>query len=315
MLDHLKNNINLSENNIKDVLKICDNLKKTLREQFPDCYFFPEFTVSTELEDGRSILGRIDLVVIDTEGVPHIIDFKTSPKSYNKYNKAKVRTFYYQTAVYDRILRMLGINTDRSTISILPIQFTNFRRENDEFVWDNIIVTESENVPILTDITEKVKDEEIQSRIDEFMPYKNFLTVEPEEVTKNVKDKMTDWFPDVSEQITENTEFKDNPELHKKIKEQIEPYITKNKETGNYIYKNENSYDEAIIGKSVDEVVKKYVNKLKGKAISRTRNYTNVVNFLKDGLKNKSFNNVKLIQPIQKFMGKDADQLWLVHKF
>lgn len=315
ILKHLKNNINLSEDNIKDVLKICDNLKKTLREQFPDCYFFPEFTVSTELEDGRSILGRIDLVVIDTEGIPHIIDFKTSPKPYNKYNKAKVRTFYYQTAVYDRILRMLGINTDRSTVSILPIQFTNFRHENDKFVWDNIIVTESENVPILTDITEKVKDEEIQSRIDEFMPYKNFLTVEPEEVTKNVKDKMTEWFPDVSEQITENTEFKDNPELHKKIQEQIEPYITKNKETGNYIYKNENSYDEAIIGKSVDEVVKKYVNKLKGKAISRTRNYTNVVNFLKDGLKNKSFNNVKLIQPIQKFMGKDADQLWLVHKF
>jgi hypothetical protein len=42
------------------------------------------------------------------------------------------------------------------------------------------------------------------------MPYKNFLEVEPEEVTKNVKDKMTEWFPDFSEQVTEDTEIKNN---------------------------------------------------------------------------------------------------------
>mgnify|MGYP003418047682 CR=1 FL=1 len=76
-------NTNLSTENIKDVLDICNRLKTSLREQFPNCSFWPEFTVSTELEDGRSILGRIDLVVIDERGIPHIVDFKTSPKSYN----------------------------------------------------------------------------------------------------------------------------------------------------------------------------------------------------------------------------------------
>jgi hypothetical protein len=180
-------------------LEICERLKNSLREQFPNCSFWPEFTVSTELDDGRSILGRIDLVVVDENGIPHIVDFKTSPKAYNKFNSAKVRTFYYQTAVYNRILRMLGINTDNATVSILPIQFTNFRYDGEEFVWDGIKVTESDDVPILVDITQEILNEEIQQRIDEFMPYKNFLEVEPGEVTKNVHDKMTEWFPDFSE--------------------------------------------------------------------------------------------------------------------
>jgi hypothetical protein len=54
---------------------------------------------------------------------------------------------------------MLGINTDNATVSILPIQFTNFRRENEEFVWDSIKVTESEEFPLLIDITKEVYDE------------------------------------------------------------------------------------------------------------------------------------------------------------
>jgi hypothetical protein len=37
---------------------------------------------------------------------------------------------------------MLGVNTDNSTVSILPIQFKNFRYENNEFIWDNIKITE-----------------------------------------------------------------------------------------------------------------------------------------------------------------------------
>lgn len=307
-------NTNLSTENIKDVLDICNRLKTSLREQFPNCSFWPEFTVSTELEDGRSILGRIDLVIIDERGIPHIVDFKTSPKSYNQYNKAKVRTFYYQTAVYNRILRMLGINTDNATVSILPIQFTNFRYDGEEFTWDNIKVAESEDVPILVDITEEITDEEIQQRIDEFMPYKNFLEVEPNEVTKNVHDKMTEWFSDFSEQVTEDTEIKNNAEFHEKLKQQLEPYITYNKETGHYIYKNENSYEKPIVGDKIEDVVKKYVNQLKSRKNSRDRNYKRVLEYITEGIKKKSFNNVRKVKLNQRRMGKDADLSWLTHK-
>ena len=306
-------NTNLSKESIGEILAICDRLKNTLREQFPDCSFWPEFTVSTQLEDGRSILGRIDLVVVDSKGVPHIIDFKTSPKAYNNYNNAKIRTFYYQTAVYNRILRMLGINTDTATVSILPIQFTNFRRENEEFVWDKIQVTESENVPLLVDITAQIQDDEIQRRISEFMPYQNFLDVEPGEVTKNVKDKMVEWCPDFSEQITEDTEIRNSPEFIAKVEEQIKPYITQNKETGHFMYKNENAFDEPIIGEDVKTIVKKYIKQLREKQERRSTHYTRVLNYLKDGMAKKSFNNLNPL-PVSKIRGRDADQEWVNYK-
>jgi hypothetical protein len=57
---------------------------------------------------------------------------------------------------------MLHLNTNNSTVSILPIQFTNFRRENDEFIWDSIQVAQTENSSMLIDITTDVNNEEIQ---------------------------------------------------------------------------------------------------------------------------------------------------------
>lgn len=305
---------NLSEESVRQVLLICEHLKTTLREQFPDCSFWPEFTISTQLDDGRSILGRIDLVVIDNQGIPHIIDFKTSPKSYSNFNRAKVRTFYYQTAVYNRMLRMLGLNTDRATVSILPIQFTNFRKENGEFVWDQIQVTESETQPLLVDITSDVLNEDIQYRIDEFMPYKNFLEVEPGEVTKNVKEQMSKWCPDFSEQVTEDSEIKNNDEFFAKVKEQIMPYLSYNKETEHWIYKNNNSFGEAITGKNETEVIKKYIKQLSQRKQFRDRNYRFTLQYLEDGIKAKSFNNIRPLNK-SKRMGKDADAEWIKYKF
>lgn len=304
-------NTNLSKENIIEVLTICERLKNELRKQFPDCIFFPEYTINAQLEDGRSILGRIDLVVIDNQGTPHIIDFKTSPKSYNDFNSAKVRTFYYQTAVYNRMLRMLGINTDRATVSILPIKFTNFRREDEKFTWDSIQVPNSENSSMLIDITTDVYNEDIQQRIDEFMPYQNFVEVDPGEVTKNVKDLMTKWFPDFSEQVTEDSDIKNNPEFHKKIKEQIEPYITKNVETGNYIYKNENQFSDPIIGKDVEEVITKYVKKLFDKKKLRSRNYDAVRDYIKQGIEHGNFNNATIPNKSKKL---DSNSEWLKYK-
>ena len=299
--------IDLSREHVRNVLAVCERLKTTLRNQFPECSFFPEFTVSAKLEDDRSILGRIDLVVIDERGIPHIIDFKTSPKAYNDYNRAKVRTFYYQTAVYNRILRMLGINTDEATVSILPIRFDNFRYENEEFVWDKITVDASEDVPMLIDITSQIQDEEIQKRIDEFMPYQNFLDIEPGEVTKRVKEKMTEWLPDFSEQITEDSDIKNNAEFYEKIEQQIKPYVTHNKETGRFVYKNDNVYSQPIIEDNMEKLIGKYIKELKARKNSRLRNYQLILAYLKTGIKDGHFNNFRLPR------GLDSD--WLRNKF
>jgi ATP-dependent exoDNAse (exonuclease V) beta subunit len=42
--------------------------------------------------DGRDdlkIAGRVDLLFLDGEGYPHIVDYKTSPKDFESYNSAK----------------------------------------------------------------------------------------------------------------------------------------------------------------------------------------------------------------------------------
>jgi ATP-dependent exoDNAse (exonuclease V) beta subunit len=41
------------------------------------------------------LLGRVDLLVLDKYGTPHVIDYKTSPKPYEQYNSAKVLNFTY----------------------------------------------------------------------------------------------------------------------------------------------------------------------------------------------------------------------------
>jgi ATP-dependent exoDNAse (exonuclease V) beta subunit len=66
-----------------------------------ELYFLPETAITTEVDDfehpdkKRNLLGNVDLFVIDPSGNIHIIDYKTSPKEYNEYNSAKIRTFYY----------------------------------------------------------------------------------------------------------------------------------------------------------------------------------------------------------------------------
>jgi ATP-dependent exoDNAse (exonuclease V) beta subunit len=63
--------------------------------------FYPEVTMSSKLNktyegrDDLSILGRIDLLVVGSDGTPHIIDFKTSPKHYEDYSTAKALGFTY----------------------------------------------------------------------------------------------------------------------------------------------------------------------------------------------------------------------------
>jgi hypothetical protein len=62
-------------------------------------------------------------------------------------------------------------------------------------------------------------------------------------------------------------------------------------------------------------VIKKYVKQLKSKKAYRDRNYRKVLAYITEGVKNKSFNNVRAVTPNQTRMGKDADLSWLTHKF
>ena len=75
-----------------------------------------------EILGSKRIYGIVDLLVLDKDGIPHIIDYKTSTKSYNAFSNPKKLAYTYQLAVYERILSNYGIRTDESTSTIVPIQ-------------------------------------------------------------------------------------------------------------------------------------------------------------------------------------------------
>lgn len=73
-------------------------MEKKLHEDLINTYgqnltFFPEFKVVTKLGyeiegKGDTILGKIDLLVVDGDGYAHVIDYKTSPKdSFDSENR------------------------------------------------------------------------------------------------------------------------------------------------------------------------------------------------------------------------------------
>jgi RecB family exonuclease len=51
--------------------------------------------LNNTIKDVNYLIGRIDLLVIDSKGDAHIIDYKTSPKPYIKYNDAKKLGYTY----------------------------------------------------------------------------------------------------------------------------------------------------------------------------------------------------------------------------
>ena len=83
----------LTEEDFKKFEPVLDNIVNKIKSKYPNAKFYPEFPiVSKELCSGikdqlkqhqhsaKTINGRIDLLVIDEHGEPHVIDWKTSSK-------------------------------------------------------------------------------------------------------------------------------------------------------------------------------------------------------------------------------------------
>lgn len=103
----------------------------------------PAYT-NIKLPDGsslESINGRIDLLIIDSSGVAHIYDLKTSIKdvgnwtdmhnlSSNTWHSTKKLVAKYQLAIYAQILRQYGIKV--GTTGIIPIKLTPVYKNNEK---------------------------------------------------------------------------------------------------------------------------------------------------------------------------------------
>ena len=118
---------------------MCTKLKAQIEEEYGGkCDFYPELTITSKITqslDGcDTLIGIIDLLVVDKDGRVHIYDYKTSTKPYSKYNPTKISGFTYQLAVYDRILQHFGIYTGDGSCKIVPIQLIKFRKKEDRYV-------------------------------------------------------------------------------------------------------------------------------------------------------------------------------------
>ena len=220
---------------IDKILEYGKELRNSLETQFgEDLMFYPEFTLSADLNkeyEGRTdlkLLGRVDLLVIDKNGIPHVVDYKTSPKQYENYNSAKTLNFTYQLATYERMLRRWGFNTTDSDIMVAPLQMTNFRRENGQWTYDTVERGTTAKSP-LKPLTDKLSEDYLTSNLDEFIEAPIVLEAETEDVITQVTTAMQKLFPKYGD-----NKKKTDEEIKQLIEEQ--DGFTLNSDTGRYEY-------------------------------------------------------------------------------
>lgn len=181
-----------------------------------DLEFFPELQITGDLHEVSSgpkkLLGILDLVVVDQFGTPHIFDYKCSDKKYSEFYKAKQRSFWYQQAIYERLLRQHGLNTTKSNIRIAPITLNNLHCENIEetltnpenvqFAFDGIYYPP--NSDMIEDIRQNIYgigsqgSSPIIDNIDEFLPEERIVDATTNETFSFVTNMMSKFFPDYS---------------------------------------------------------------------------------------------------------------------
>lgn len=126
----------IKESVVNDITTLCVRTYDELKRQFgDDIHIMAEKSAMVEIPDFEhpgtgniNLVGNLDLIVLDSKGNTHIIDYKTSPKPYSRFNSAKIRTYHYQLATYQRMLQKMGIPiTPGSTLNVIPIKFEGFK--------------------------------------------------------------------------------------------------------------------------------------------------------------------------------------------
>lgn len=199
---------NLSDDKIQSILTIAKKFREQIQNQegFDNCLFFPEITVNAKLNheyegrDDLSVLGRIDLLVIDNKGVPHIYDYKTSPKLYDQFSTSKELTFTYQLSMYERMLRRYGFNTKGSTINIVPLQLNDFKKVGDNWDYKEVNVGSPK---LIENITEKANKDYIDNNLNEYIEAPLVMDASTESTVETVTNIMKKCFPDYGQVKTD----------------------------------------------------------------------------------------------------------------
>lgn len=289
LLKDFKNDI-ANDNFIKNIITNCIQFNDELKRQFGDnLMVIPELTVRGAAilgKDGVRVTGRIDLLVVTPEGEVHVIDYKTSPKLYSKYDDAKKLTFEYQLAVYRRILQQLGINSEKGIrLWVVPIQFENFDMDKttNKVTLSGIKFRDTkifEELPNSRSTINEARYTTIENNLDQ-----SFKSEYVEDVsTDKILSKTKNWISKVFPQYYKITEVTD---------ENVQKYLEKrkvyNEETNTWGFKRYKKGELLFPNcKSEEELVSKVKKEWED---NRNRNYEktkDIKRALKDAIKDRS---------------------------
>lgn len=200
----------LSDKIIEEIIDYGYVILEKIKQVIPNSEkldFYPELKISGDLaeprDDGiKSLVGSIDLLVIDGEGNSYIFDYKTSPKPYSDYDSAKIRTFMYQLAVYNRLLQRFGFRDIENKQFILPIKFENYKLSNRneaiidpkkaKFTYDHISWDKDD---LVRELTPSIKaDDSLNAHLDSFLPRIKRQDVDSDKLIERVTTDMDDLF-------------------------------------------------------------------------------------------------------------------------
>ena len=186
---------------------MCQKLKEDLKRKYGEsCVFYPEIAMTCDTQEeilgSKRIYGIVDLLVLDKDGIPHLIDYKTSTKSYNNFHETKKQAYTYQLAVYERILANYGIRTNESTSTIVPIQIKGMHYDHNEpgdnkWKYDTISynMLEDREETVQQERIDAVKSDKVVSNINKFLPTSVKLSLQTEKLMENVTKALKVLFP------------------------------------------------------------------------------------------------------------------------
>lgn len=278
----------LTEAQQLQVIEFCTNLVRSIMDMWPahsktkagvsDYLFYPELTVKAAAKnpatgEDTNLIGVIDLLVIDPNGVPHIIDYKVSPADYYKqstkesrivdpdeYSAAKVLGFEYQLSTYARMLRTISGNFRRTSIAVAPIQVAGLKwdekkKGKNKWTFERII-TDKPPLETLLDKEDQIGlKNKVDYNLDQIFEDGNLIDVDAANLLTNTKTVMEGFFPGFNKGngYTKAKAYYTDIEIAEMIKDKI----TKTADEQNYIVEHNGQLYQA---KTEKELIREILN-------------------------------------------------------
>lgn len=132
-----------------------NQLKAHMLSIDPNMKFLTEVPI---YDEQSGIVGIIDFIGLDSNGVAHIVDFKTSFKYVSQQDKDKAERHGYQLSMYKRLLESKGITVKEATI--MPIKLNTVNDKYDKV--DSIEIEALQNMGTI--ITNPLSNENIVAK-------------------------------------------------------------------------------------------------------------------------------------------------------